>query len=116
MTRSGAFRLLAITLSLITAAIHLILSTVNLIPDEATVGPLFVAMGMGYVVGAIVIFLKKGFYRLIIFYSAALILAYATSRDALPVEPIGIITKLVEGLLIVLLLLLIRIETRGAIS
>ena len=92
-----------------TALSHLALSVFQLIPGENTVGPLFAAMGIGYLVGVVGIFLKKPlFYRLVILYSVALIVAYGTSRDSMPVEPIGLLTKLDEGLLAISSWLLIR--------
>ena len=66
-------------------------------------------MGMGYLVGAAGIFLRKTLvYWLVIFYTLGLILAYATSRDMLPVEPIGVLTKVDEALLILSLWQLVK--------
>ncbi len=58
-------------------------------------------MGVGYLVGAAGIFLRKTlFYWLVAFYALGLILAYAASRDTLPIEPVGVATKVDESLLV----------------
>ena len=102
-------RILAVLLSLVAAGIHLVLAFFNLIPGENTTGAVFAGMGIGYLVGAVGILLKKALsYRVVVFYAIALILAYSVSRDMLPVEAIGILTKLDEGFLAISLLLLLR--------
>lgn len=98
MIRRDALRTIAIVLALTTAGIHLTLSFEDLIPGERTKGFLFALMGAGYLVGAVGIFFRKVlFYWLVLFYSLGLIVAYASSRDALPIEPIGISTKILEA-------------------
>ncbi len=112
MNRAEKLRIIAIVLALATALAHLVLSILQLIPGENTVGPVFAGMGIGYLIGAVGIFLRKPlFYRLVLIYALALILAYVASRDMLPVESIGLLTKLDEGLLMVSLWLLLK--TRG---
>ncbi len=109
LNRPDTLRTIAIILALISAGAHLTLSVFQLIPGEATPFPLFAGMGIGYLIGSVGIFLRKPlFYRLVILYSLALILAYGASRDSLPVEPIGLLTKLDEGLLILSVWFLIR--------
>ncbi len=101
MKRADAPRVLATILALIAAAVHLTLSASDLIPGERTAGPLFALMGVGYLVGAAGIFLRKTlFYWLVAFYALGLILAYAASRDTLPIEPVGVATKVDESLLV----------------
>lgn len=109
----GPWRVLAIGLAFVAGGLHLLLSLVNLIPGEETVGPIFAAMGLGY-------FLVAGFIwqgdRLLVqlaaLYTIALILAYLVSRlpidTPLPVEVIGVTTKAVEAFLLVALAQLLR--------
>ncbi len=109
MNRPETLRIIAIVLVIVAAIVHFALSVFQLIPGENTVGPMFAGMGIGYLVGALGIFLRKRlFYQLVLIYALALILAYFASRDMLPVEPIGLLTKLDEGLLMVSLWLLLR--------
>jgi len=94
-------------------ASHFALSVVNLIPGQSTVGPLFAAMGAGYVVVAVFVLLRRPLLdRLAALYTGALLLAYIASRLPIdtpsPVEPIGVATKVVEAILLVVLVLLIR--------
>ena len=115
--RSILPRLPPVVLCLMAAAIHLLLSFVNLIPGETTAGPVFAAIGAGYVAGGIAILSgRRLLYTLVIFYAAALVLAYAASRDGLPVESIGLFTKTIEVLLIASLWFLIRSERNGTTS
>ena len=81
-------------------------------------GPLFAAMGAGFVVVAVFILLRKPLLdRLAALYTVVLVLAYVASRlpidTPLPIEPIGVATVLVEAGLLVILVLLIR-GPRGA--
>ncbi len=109
MNRPETLRIIAVILALAAAIVHLALSVFQLIGAENTVGPVFAGMGVGYLVGAVGIFLRKPlFYRLVLIYALALILTYFASRDVLPVEPIGLLTKLDEGLLMVSLWLLLK--------
>ena len=109
LDRREPLRILAVLLSLVAAGIHLVLASFNLIPGENTTGAMFAGMGIGYLVGAFGILLKKTLsYRVVVFYAIALILAYAASRDMLPVEAIGLLTKLDEGFLAISLSLLLR--------
>ncbi len=107
-------RILAVGLALTTGAVHLLLSLVNLIPGEPTVGLVFAAMGLGFVLMAgLILRGNRLLDQLAALYTIGLILAYVVSRlpigPSLPVEPIGLITKAVEVLLLgVLVLLLLR--------
>jgi len=94
---------------------HLVLGAVNVIPGEPTAGPAFAGMGAGYLVfGGLVLLGKTVFDPIALFYTLALILAYAASRDTLPVEPIGLGIKAVEvALLLVLVDLLVRTRRRS---
>lgn len=70
-------------------------------------------MGIGYVAVAAVILLRRPFLdRLAALYAFALILAYVVSRlpidSPLPIEPIGVMTKVAEAALLVVLVVLIR--------
>ncbi len=104
MNRLNALRLLSILLAIVAAGIHLALSVADVIPGERTTGALFALMGTGYLLGAVGILLRKpALYWLVMFYTLGLILAYAVSRDTLPVEPIGLLTKIDEAALIVTL-------------
>lgn len=111
--RIGRWRFLAVVLALISASIHLLLSVVNLIPGETTVGLLFAAMGVGYVMVAGLVFRENLLlYQVAALYTAGLLLAFVASRlpidSALPIEPVGLATKVDEGALLVVLLRLIR--------
>ncbi len=109
MNRAKTLRIFAVVLALAAALSHLALSILPLIPGENTLGPMFAGMGIGYLVGTVGIFLRRRlFYQLVLIYALALILAYFASRDMLPVEPIGLLTKLDEGLLMVSLWLLLK--------
>jgi hypothetical protein len=69
-------------------------------------------MGAGYLVlGGLVLLGKTAFDPIALFYTLALILAYAASRDTLPVEPIGLGIKAVEVALL-LVLVDLRVRTR----
>jgi len=115
--QSVVLRISAIVLSLIAAAIHLVLSLVNLIPGEMTAGPVFAALGVGYVAGAVVILYgKRLLCTRVLFCSDALVLTSAGSRGGLPVDSIGLFTKTIEALLIASLWFLIRSERNGTTS
>ena len=111
--RDRPWRLLAAGLALGAAASHFALSIVNLIPGQSTAGPLFAAMGAGYAGVAVFVLLRKPLLdRLAALYTALLLLAYIASRLPIdtpsPIEPIGVTTKVVEAILLVVLVLLIR--------
>jgi len=111
--RERRWRLLAAALALGAASSHFALSVVNLIPGESTEGPLFAAMGAGFVVVAVFVLLRKPLLdRLAALYDGVLLLAYIASRlpidTPLPIEPIGVATVIVEAMLLVVLVLLIR--------
>ena len=70
-------------------------------------------MGIGYVAVAAVILLRSPLLdRLAALYTFALLLAYLVSRlpidTALPIEPIGVATKVTEAALLIVLVDLIR--------
>ncbi|MEK6810496.1 MAG: hypothetical protein AABY08_05470 [Candidatus Thermoplasmatota archaeon] len=105
-------------MALITAAGHLTLSVVNLIPGETTAGPAFAGMGIGYVVVAVLILRRAALLvELATLYTGGLIAAYAVSRlpigGALPVEPIGLLIKADEVALLLVLVHLIRSGRAG---
>ena len=89
------------------------MSVADLIPGETTAGPAFAAMGVGYVVVAAFVLLRRPLFdRLAALYTVALLLAYAASRipigTPLPIEPIGVATKVDEAALLVVLVYLFR--------
>ncbi len=100
---------IATLLAFASAFIHLLLSMVNLILGENTVGPVFAVMAIGYVIGAAMIRAGRPlFLRLVTLYTIILIVAYAGSRESLPIEPIGLATKIVEISLLITLWRLMR--------
>ena len=97
MTSERPLRLAGAVLALVAAAIHLALSVAQLIPGESTPGPLFAAMGAGYVGCAVAVLLRRlEADVLVLLYAVALIVAYAASRGDLPVEAFGLTTKAAE--------------------
>ncbi len=96
-----------------TGAGHLVLSAMDLIPGESTAGPAFAGMGAAYLVTAGALAMRKSWsYPLALLYTVGLVLAYAITRDALPVEPVGLAVKAVEVVLAIVLLALIRFARR----
>ena len=56
-------------------------------------------MGIGYVLCAAAVLARRPIADgLVLLYAVGLVLAYATSRGELPVEPIGITTKAAEAI------------------
>ncbi len=95
-----ALRAVAAVAAFIAGAIHLALAFADLIPGEPTRGPLFALMGLGYVAAAAAVLARRPTLDgLVLLYAVGLVLAYATSRGELPVEPIGLITKSAEVIL-----------------
>lgn len=102
-------RLLGAALAIFAAAIHITLSVADLIPGEATRGPAFAAMGLGFVACAGALFARRSVLDVLAaLYAGALILAYAASRDELPVEAIGLTSKAAEAGLAVVAITLSR--------
>jgi hypothetical protein len=92
-----ALRVLAAVAALVAAAIHIALALADLIPGEPTRGPIFGLMGLGYVLSAAAVLARRQVADgLVLLYAVGLVLAYATSRGDLPVEPIGLATKAAE--------------------
>jgi hypothetical protein len=92
-----ALRVLAAVGALVAAAIHIALAFADLIPGEPTRGPVFGLMGLGYVLSAAAVLARRQIADgLVLLYAVGLVLAYATSRGELPVEPIGLTTKAAE--------------------
>jgi len=92
-----ALRMIAAVAALVAAAIHIGLAFVDLIPGEPTRGPVFGLMGLGYVLSAAAVLARRQVADgLVLLYAVGLVLAYATSRGELPVEPIGLATKAAE--------------------
>jgi hypothetical protein len=86
--------------AIVAAAIHLALAVADLIPGEPTRGLVFGLMGLGYVLSAAAVFARRPVADgLVLLYAVGLVLAYATSRGELPVEPIGLTTKAAETIL-----------------
>lgn len=92
-----ALRAIAAVAALVAAAIHIALALADLIPGEPTRGPVFALMGLGYVLSAAAVLARRQIADgLVLLYAVGLVLAYATSRAELPVEPIGLATKAAE--------------------
>jgi hypothetical protein len=92
-----ALRVTAAVAAIVAAAIHLALAVADLIPGETTRGPVFALMGLGYVLAAAAVLARRQVADgLVLLYAVGLVLAYATSRGELPVEPIGLATKAAE--------------------
>jgi hypothetical protein len=110
-----ALRAAAAVAALIAAGIHLALGVADLIPGESTRGPLFALMGAGYLAGAAAVLARRPLFDgLVLLYAVGLVLAYATSRGELPVEPIGLITKSAEITLAAILGFLLRRPRQSA--
>lgn len=106
-SREGTLRLVAAVAALVAGGVHLVLAVADLIPGEPTRGPVFGLMGAGYLVSAPAILTRRSIWDgLVLLYTVGLILAYAVSRDELPVEAIGIATKTAELILAAVLALL----------
>jgi hypothetical protein len=107
--RKRTLRLLAASLAGGLGVGHLVLGVVDLIPGEATAGPIFLGIGGGYLVLGALVFLRKTLADpLAFFYALALVLAYGVSRDRLPVEPIGLAFKAIEVVLLIALAGILR--------
>jgi hypothetical protein len=92
-----ALRVAAAVAAIVAAAIHLALAVADLIPGEPTRGLVFGLMALGYVLSAAAVFARRPVADgLVLLYAVGLVLAYATSRGELPVEPIGLTTKAAE--------------------
>ena len=92
-----ALRAIAAVAALVAAVIHIALALADLIPGEPTRGPVFALMGLGHVLSAVAILMRRRVADgLVLLYAVGLVLAYATSRGELPVEPIGLATKAAE--------------------
>jgi hypothetical protein len=66
-------------------------------------------MGVGYLASAPVLLARRRLVDgLVLLYSIGLVLAYATSRGELPVEPIGLATKSAETIVAAISAVLIR--------
>jgi hypothetical protein len=92
-----ALRMIAAVAALVAAAIHIALAFADLIPGEPTRGPVFGLMGLGYMLSAAAVLARRQIADgLVLLYAVGLVLAYATSRGELPVEPIGLATKAAE--------------------
>lgn len=116
---SRTLRFLALALALLAGISHLALSVANFIPSESTIGPVFAVMALVYLAGAAGILMQKRFsYRPLTIYALALIVAYAFSREglggSLPIDPIGVLTKVYEVALVVTLFLLNRSEAKSS--
>ncbi|MDQ2912956.1 MAG: hypothetical protein M3T56_06840 [Chloroflexota bacterium] len=110
-----ALRVVAAAAALVAAAIHLALAAADLIPGEPTRGPLFALMGLGYLASAPAILARRPVADgLVLLYAVGLLLAYATSRGELPVEPIGLATKSAEMVLAVIVAFILLRRRREA--
>ena len=90
-------RVTAAVAAIVAAAIHMALAVADLIPGEPTRGPVFGLLGLGYVLAAAAVLARRQIADgLVLLYAVGLVLAYATSRGELPVEPIGLATKTAE--------------------
>lgn len=97
----GVPRLIAALAAVVAGAIHLVLALADLIPGEPTRGPVFALMGLGYVASAGALLARRPLWDgLVLLYSVGLVLAYTTSRGELPVEPIGIVSKAFELIIV----------------
>jgi hypothetical protein len=95
--RELALRAVAAVAALLAAAVHFALAVADLIPGETTRGALFGLMAVGYLVSAPAVLARRPLADgLVLLYAVGLVLAYATSRSELPVEPIGLATKAAE--------------------
>lgn len=109
-----ATRVVAAVAALIAAAIHLALAVADLIPGEATRGPVFGLMGLGYVLSAAGVLARRPVADgLVLLYAVGLVLAYITSRGELPVEAIGLATKAAETILAAICAFLLLRRPRG---
>ena len=103
-----ATRLVAAVAALVAAAIHFALAVADLIPGEPTRGLVFGLMGLGYILSAAAVLARRPVADgLVLLYAVGLVLAYATSRGDLPVEPIGLTTKAAEVIVALICALLL---------
>lgn len=109
-----ALRVTAAVAAIVAAAIHLALAVADLIPGESTKGPVFGLMGLGYVLSAAAVLVRRPVADgLVLLYAVGLVLAYATSRGELPVEPIGLATKTAETIVAAICAFLLIRRPRG---
>ena len=110
----SALRVTAAVAAIAAAAIHLALAVADLIPGEATRGPVFGLMALGYGLSAAGVLARRPVADgLVLLYAVGLVLAYATSRGELPVEPIGLATKAAETTVAVICAFLLLRRPRG---
>ena len=117
-SRGLQLRVAGAACALVAAGIHLALAFSDLIPGESTRGPAFALMGLGFAACAVALFIRKlELDVLVLVYVAALILAYVGTRDERPVEAIGLSSKAVESVLLVVVAILVArrraLETTG---
>ena len=97
MTGEWPLRIVGAALALVAGGIHIALSLADLIPGEETRGPAFLAMGIGYLGCAGLMFARQmELHVLIAVYAVSLIGAYAFTRSTMPVEAIGLSSKAAE--------------------
>lgn len=109
-----ALRVSAAVAAIVAAAIHLALAVADLIPGEPTRGLVFGLMGLGYVLSAAAVLARRPVADgLVLLYAVGLVLAYATSRGELPVEPIGLATKTAETIVAAICGVLLLRRPRG---
>jgi len=107
-------RVTAAVAAIVAAAIHFALAVADLIPGESTRGPVFGLMGLGYVLSAAGVLARRPVADgLVLLYAVGLVLAYATSRGDLPVEPIGLTTKGAETIVAAICAFLLLRRPRG---
>jgi len=107
-SRDLQLRVAGAACALVAAGIHLALAFSDLIPGESTRGPAFALMGLGFAACAVVLFFRKlELDMLVLVYVAGLVLAYVGTRDERPVEAIGLSSKAVESILLVIVAILL---------
>lgn len=120
----GVAQVGVVILGLLTGGIHLILYLSDVIPRESTAGSeVFAVTGVLYILGVVTILMKKTtFLYLFTAYTVIIILIYALTREAagelligerLPIEAVGISTKMVEVGLVACLLYWIKVKKRS---
>jgi hypothetical protein len=115
----STYRTVILILGLFTALVHLILLNVLLVGAGAGISPIFILNGLGYLAFLWVFFRRPSFligrrtllHVAFMGYTAVTILAWFVT-GALS-DPIGIITKLAEVLLIAALFLNLRAGSRA---
>lgn len=101
---------MGVALALVAGAIHLALSSSNLIPGEVTATPAFALMGIGFLGTAALIALTSGDLLIVApVYAISLVLAWVFTRGQNPIELYGLVCQAAEiGLAIVGILLFRR--------